>query len=97
MEAGLAKRAVLATDVTGSREIIRHMDNGVLVKARDSNALAEALEVMILDPRLRKNVAQNHFKRTCEEFSLDVVTKQFLGLYTRVLNSQRNEFKGDQL
>src|SRR5207249_9558365 len=44
VEAGAAGRPIVATDVRGCREVVRPGVNGLLVPARDSSALARAIE-----------------------------------------------------
>ncbi|MBX6323188.1 MAG: glycosyltransferase family 4 protein, partial [Rhodospirillaceae bacterium] len=42
LEAGASARALVATDVPGCREVVRHEETGLLVPPRDAAALAEA-------------------------------------------------------
>jgi len=53
LEAAACGRAIVATDVPGRREIVRHNENGLLVPPRDSKALADALKILIENPELR--------------------------------------------
>jgi glycosyltransferase involved in cell wall biosynthesis len=73
LEAGLAKRAVVTCDTVGCRDAVKHMDNGLLVPPRNANALASALELLLLDENLRRTLARRHYQRTCTEFSNNVI------------------------
>jgi glycosyltransferase involved in cell wall biosynthesis len=50
VEAMAAGTPVVATDVGGNAEILRHGEFGVLVPPRDENALAEAIGALLSDP-----------------------------------------------
>jgi glycosyltransferase involved in cell wall biosynthesis len=85
LEAGVAERAVVACDVVGSREVIRHEENGLLAKPRDALSLADALQRVLSDEPLRRRLARRHREVVCAEFSLEQVNRQFLDLYARAL------------
>lgn len=50
LEAAAMGKPIVATDVPGCREVVQHQVNGLLVPARDSRSLADALERLITDP-----------------------------------------------
>ena len=54
LEAMAMGKAVIASDVGGHRELIRHGETGLLVPAGDPGALAEALERLARDPQQRE-------------------------------------------
>ena len=54
LEAMAASRPVVATDVGGNPELVRHGVNGFLVPPRDEAALAERLAELLADPALIK-------------------------------------------
>jgi glycosyltransferase involved in cell wall biosynthesis len=49
--------AVLATDIGGTSEIVTDGENGLLVSPASSEALAAGLELLLIDPELRKRLA----------------------------------------
>lgn len=51
--------AVIATPVGSVPDILKHEENGLLVPVRDSRALAEALERLIVDRTLRERLGRN--------------------------------------
>lgn len=81
IEAAAARRALITCDVPGCREVVRDGDNGLLVPARDSVALARALRRLLADPELRMRMAQRSRERAVREFSLDGVIAATLSLY----------------
>ncbi len=50
---------VVTTPVTGIPEAVRHEDNGLLVPERDPEALADAIESLVRNPRLRERLRTN--------------------------------------
>ena len=54
LEAAMMGKAVLATDVGGTPEIVADGEEGVLVGAHDVEALRSGLERLIADPDLRR-------------------------------------------
>ena len=53
LEAAASGRAIVATDVPGCREVVKHGINGLLVPPHDAPALAEALYQLLTDPSMR--------------------------------------------
>lgn len=81
LEAGLAERAVVASDVPGCREVIAHEVSGLLTPPGDAAALAAALRRLLTDFPLRRRLAGNLRQRVCREFSLDQVVDRFVQIY----------------
>lgn len=73
MEAMAMERPVVATQIAGMDEIVRHGENGFLVPHGDAPALADALETLLRNPALRqelgargKSFVASHFdQQTC--------------------------------
>jgi len=87
IEAAACERALVTCDVPGCREVVRHGDNGLLVPARDSVALAQALRALLDNPSLRQAMARRSRERAVQEFSVERVIGDTLALYRAVLNS----------
>lgn len=81
IEAAAIGRAIVATDVPGCREIVRHGENGLLVPARDPVALAEALETLIGDPARRNRMGLAGRTLVEREFSMEAVIGATVDLY----------------
>ncbi|HCK18535.1 MAG TPA: hypothetical protein DHW36_08465 [Thalassospira sp.] len=58
LEAAASGLAMVATDVPGCREIVRHGENGLLVPLRDGTQLANAIEELIEDDTRREAYGQ---------------------------------------
>lgn len=88
LEAAAAGRPIVTTDVPGCREVVRDGDNGFLVPARDAQAVACALEKLLLDPALRARFGRRGRERAETEFSSSIVADQTLALYESLLQGQ---------
>jgi len=85
IEAAACGRAIVATDVPGCREIVRQGENGLLVPARDTRALSEALRQLILDAPARQRMGQRGREIAVAEFSAERVVHETLALYRSLL------------
>ena len=88
MEAAAMELPVVATDIRGCREVVRHGETGLLVAARDAAALAGALESLLADSGLRRAMGQagrRHIERDFnQEQVLDRLRAFYAGLEERV-------------
>lgn len=82
-----AGRPVVTTDTAGRRDVIRHGHEGLLVPARDGEALAGAIEALLRAPDERRRMARNGRQRVEALFSLDQVLRQTLELYATLVPS----------
>jgi glycosyltransferase involved in cell wall biosynthesis len=86
IEAASAGLPIVTTDVPGCREVVRHNFNGLIVPARDSNSLSNALLLLIEDESMRNEMGVNSRRRAIEEFDLRIVVDSTLKLYYRAIN-----------
>jgi glycosyltransferase involved in cell wall biosynthesis len=84
LEAASCGRAIVATDVPGCREIVRHNENGLLVPPRDSKTLAEAIKALIRNPELRAKMGRCGRKIAEAEFSEEIVVRQTMEIYKKI-------------
>ena len=87
LEAASCGRAIVATDVPGCREIVRHKENGFLVPPYDSKSLAEAIKILVKDSELRAKMGMRGREIVEAEFSDEIVVKQTMDVYKRILVS----------
>jgi glycosyltransferase involved in cell wall biosynthesis len=88
IEAAACGRAIVATDVPGCREVVRHQNNGLLVPVRDSDALAEAIALLIKNPPLRARLGTRGREIVVREFSEETILAQTLKVYGELLGSR---------
>jgi glycosyltransferase involved in cell wall biosynthesis len=75
------RRAIVATDVPGCREIARDGVNALLVPARDAGALADAIEKLALDAPLRARFGAAGRAIVVNEYAEPIVVNETLALY----------------
>jgi glycosyltransferase involved in cell wall biosynthesis len=88
IEAAACGRPIVATDVPGCREIVRHGENGLLVPASDPRALAEALRTLAEDPSLRKDMGAKGREIALAEFAEERVNDSTVKLYNELLGGR---------
>lgn len=87
IEAAAAGRPIVTTDVPGCREIVREGWNGLLVPAKDSVALAEALQKLMQDAQLRKQFGSNGRQLALEKFTQETVIQQTMKVYQTLIQA----------
>lgn len=85
---------VVATDVPGCRETVDPGANGFLVPARDSVALADALQALIVSPELRERFGQRSRDKAVTEFADEVVVAATLSLYDEAVRTGHADHHG---
>ena len=87
MEAMATGLPVISTPVGGIPEMVVQDETGALVPARDSSALARAIEKVIMDLSLARHLGENGHKRANELFSIEKNVRELLATIT---NRERN-------
>lgn len=91
LKAQAAGVPVVAFDVAGSREAVADGRTGILVPAKDAQALEHAIARLLLDPPLRRRLGDAARSRMRQEFSIDAMVDQHLAVYEAILNERLNE------
>jgi glycosyltransferase involved in cell wall biosynthesis len=86
IEAAASERAIVATDVPGCRDIVRHGTNGLLVPPKNPAVLADAIATLLNDPTLRAAMGRRGREIAVNEFSEEKVIQQTLALYRQLLS-----------
>jgi glycosyltransferase involved in cell wall biosynthesis len=89
LEAAASSRAIVATDVPGCREIVRHHENGLLVPPRDAQALADAIARLAQDQALRQHMGVRGREIIVREFSSEKTANETLALYRSLEGGHR--------
>ncbi len=82
LEAASCARPIVTTNVPGCREVVIEGENGFLVPAKDSIALANALLRLSEDPKLQLEMGQKGRARVETYFSDAIIHAQTLALYS---------------
>jgi len=84
LEGMACARPCVATDVPGSRDVIEHEKNGLLVPPGDSQAMAQALQTLISSPDLRQRLGNAARERVVQHFSIEREIAAHEALYAEV-------------
>jgi glycosyltransferase involved in cell wall biosynthesis len=85
LEAMAMAKAVIASDVDGTREAVEHEVTGLLVPPKDEAALVAALEKLIQDRTLRTRLQENAGKCVKANFDVRDMTHKIETVYQQVL------------
>jgi len=88
LEAAAMELPVVASAVDGCTEAVVDGLTGLLVPPRDSRALAAALQRLIEDPELRKQMGQTARQRVLREFKPEIIWQGLYQEYLDLLSSQ---------
>ncbi|MGQ0608710.1 MAG: glycosyltransferase [Chloroflexota bacterium] len=89
LEAMAAGLPVIATSVSGTRQVVEDGRTGILVAPGDSAALASAMGRLAGDPRLRARLGGAGRDHVRAEFSVDRQAERHLDLYRACLRRER--------
>lgn len=87
IEAAAAGRALVITDMPGCRDVVTDGVDGLLVPPRDSNALAQAIEHLLVDDQRRFAMGERSRERAEQDSGLAMVLNAHLTLYDNLLGS----------
>jgi phosphatidylinositol alpha-mannosyltransferase len=83
LEAMAAGLPVVASNISGFAGVITHGVDGMLVRPKDSDALAEAL-IELVDDADRRNAMSERGRERAQHFSWDRVSQRVLSYYERL-------------
>jgi glycosyltransferase involved in cell wall biosynthesis len=81
MEAAACRRAMIATDAPGCREIVIEDQTGLLVPIEDPQALAQAIAKLATSPELRARYGNAARELVVSRLSAKIIGEQVVGLY----------------
>jgi 1,4-alpha-glucan branching enzyme len=85
LEAMASGVSVIASDIAGNRDLIRHGDNGLLVPPNDSSALAQAIRALLEDTSRRKKLAGSAMQ-TVGQYGWDSIASRTGAMLASVAN-----------
>lgn len=72
---------IVTTNVVGCRETVENGVNGFIVPPKDTYALAEAIEKLIVNPSLRQQMGEAGRQKAIHEFDIGTITENHLEVY----------------
>ncbi len=85
LEAMALGKPVVATNVGGNRELVRHGETGFLVPRGNPEALAEAIIALLQDPEAALAMGQRAKERVVTQFGLERMVHEYQSLYEETL------------
>ena len=85
IEAAAMGIPAVVTNVKGNREVVEHGRNGHLVPLGDTQALADAILEVLMDPEKAKCMGEEGYRMARERFDERVVFAKVLNEYSRLL------------
>jgi glycosyltransferase involved in cell wall biosynthesis len=79
---------VVAVDSGGPREIVRDGRTGVLARSGEPEALADAIELLLRDPGLRRRMGDAGRERFAQEFTQAAMCRRFYGELERLAKNR---------
>ena len=88
MEAGAMGLPSVVADINGSREIIIHGENGLIVPSKNTDALYEAMKQMVEDTSARNKMAAQSRPLINSRFEKSFVQECLIDFYEEILNKK---------
>lgn len=88
LEAASMGKPIVTTNLPGCKEIVEDGKNGFLIPPQNAKSLAEAIEKLILNEDLRREMGILSRKKVVEEFDSDIVFRETLHLYADLLKNK---------
>ena len=86
LEAMAARVPVVATGVGGVAQVVRHNENGILVKSHDPEEISESVLHLLRNPLESARLAANAKKALREEYSAERMAGQYENIYIDIVN-----------
>ena len=90
LEAMVHKTPVIVTRKGGVSTIVRDGVNGFLVRPKSAGIIAEKVNLLLSDDKLRYRMGENAYKTVVERFNWDRIATKFHNLYTQALMPKKN-------
>ena len=90
LEAMASGLASVSSDIGGSRDLIRHGEDGYLHEVDDEQGMAASVAGLLQDPALTARIGATAHGKIVKGFSLEVTAERYLQLYRELLNRDRD-------
>ncbi len=95
IEAQIAGKASIVSDVGGLPEMVEHRVTGILTPPGDPDSLFEQLEILLKNDKLRKNLGMNAKKWGMTHWSNEQGVKSLLEIYHNAIANRENGGNND--
>lgn len=91
LEAMATGKALIASDVGGHKELIRHEETGLLFPAGDVFALTESMKRLLNDQDLRRNLERQGNEWVRQHHTWEKTTAVYIEMYAKALNKFKKQ------
>ena len=86
--------AVVAVNSGGPAEFIEHGQTGMLARSGEPDALADALEALLVTPALRRSIGEAGRDRFTQDFTDAALRERFFGNLETLVLAKSGEVRG---
>ncbi len=90
LEAMVYKTPVIVTRKGGVTTIVKDGVNGFLVRPKSANIIAQKVNLLLSDDKLRYKMGENAYRTVVERFNWDRISTRFYNLYTKATQKPPN-------
>jgi glycogen synthase len=80
------KTPVVVTRKGGVTTVVKDEVNGYLVRPKSANMIANHVNMLLNDDKLRHKMAETAYKTVCERFSWEHISEKFYNMYDRAIH-----------
>ena len=84
MEAFSVHKAVIATNIDGTKEVVKDQYNGLLAEKKNAEDLARKIDLLYADPKLLARLSENAYENYKKAFSFSRFKTDFLHYYEQL-------------
>lgn len=85
LEAMVCKTPVVVTRHGGVRTMVKDGKNGILVEPKDADTIADKVNILLDDDKMRKKMGENAYASVVRDFNWNKIASQFYDLYSRTI------------
>ena len=85
LEAWLLQKPIIATNVGGSKELVEHMFDGILVEEKNVEQMKEAIKKLAENKALCLSLGKRGYSKLRKNFSLDTITLRYKELIDEII------------
>ncbi len=85
MEAAACGKPIVATNISGCREVVKNNKNGILIPLKNATAIEKAIKKILSNNKKLRNMGNNSRKKALIEFDEKYVIKKHLECYQKII------------
>lgn len=89
LEAMVHKKPVIAYKNEGAEDFIKDKETGLLVKPKDIDSLAEAIDFLLSNPQKAREIGEKARKLVFENYIWDQVIQRIIKIYREILKNEK--------